>query len=809
MDNLNEKEEWVKAIQYLKSYYTQKKFHKIHPLNQKLNQELMLRICSELESRNWPEMISSLNFTSFIRDKQLETVLETSCFEAIQNRVLMARFSKRTFKQQRHPSRKVSKNEMEEDTSVTSESTMLNNLMSGMKASSLYYGFLISQKTINEVNEKYSIVDDEVLDNSSLEKPFKFNIIYLYEYKMEGDETPIKKEIDIKEIHNIQYVFRGNAYTVTFDMSPNKSYCLDFQSALVCLNWLNGIRNAKRTEQEISVSISGILKYNIKIVYELFAKNQIEEMKSISHHIYKNLTEQTDTDVLLQNFKNSVKEVHYFCDAFFSYKPFMKDVFQINFQNIHENIRSIMMDFWNSKYKSLSSGEILTFGKISHEYSTTLHNWGIQDSKFEDVFEAVSKTVCKHLFDSSIDIIFKTINECLFSFRKESGYFINNSIRLLEAHSYICFDNFDQIPRMEMSQWLVKMITMMISIVQTNLIILIEKNSDILEDEVLVSLINCGFDDFIMKLMTKINSKSKISFEELRKMFSYDYLQRNNLKMNEVSFKVLENKIVHEIEQIYNQDKVSFIDHDMQAFCMEFLILYSDILQGFTKHWNCIMLMEKITYKLMEIYVQHFFEFSENISIDNFYQLITKIQQDKIKLTLSFQPFSGEDILIWLFPLSTIINFLKNDSIESIRTNTVALFAYFGELFISETNMESLLAYKVFFSDEQLFLIKKELSNSIKVHKEHGNRNGIKSLKNILNIAPKIQNFIKSFRDKKNNKNKRERGKTQVGSQILKSFKKMMSIEEIFTFETDCLYVALMPNKSFEEVEKSVVSNQK
>lgn len=768
----------------------------------------MLQIFSEIENRNWSENISQLNFTSFIRDKKLETVLESSCFEAIQNRVLIGKFFKRTFKNSGNPCRKTSKNEYEEESSQTSEHTIFNNLMSGMKTYSPYHGFLISQKTINEVNEKYAIVDDEVLENSNLEKPFKFNFIYLYDYEFEGDETPIKKEIDIKDIQNVQYIFKGDTYTIKLDMNSNKSYSFDFSSALVCMNWLNGIRNAKKTEQEISVSISGILKYNIKIVYELFTKNQVEEMKSITHHIYKSMTNWDDIDLFLQNFKNSVKEIHYFCDAFFAYKPFMKDVFQINFQHIHENMRNITMEFWNLKYKVLSSGEILTYGKICNDYSNTLQNWGITDYKFNDIFEVISKSINKHLFDSSIDILFKTINECLFSFRKESCYFINNSIRLLEAHSYICFDNFDSIPRKEMAQWLVKMITMMVSIVQTNLIILIEKNSKVLEDEVLVSLVNCSFDEFIMKMITKINSKSKISFEDLRNMFSYDYLQRNNLQIHEVSLKVLENKIVYEIEQIYNHDKVSFIDHNLQAFCMEFLILYSDILQGFTKHWNCISLMEKITFKLMKIYIKHFYEFTDDISVLNFYDLLRKIQEDKIKLTLSFQPFAGEDILVWLFPLSTIINFLKQDSIESIRTNTIALFAYFGECFISEENMKSLLKYKVFFSDKQLFLIENELIDCIKIHKQTNNQKGVKSLKNIMHITPKIQSFIKKFREKKN-KNKRDRGKTQVGSQILKSFNKMMSIEEIFTFETECSYVEVPVEETINEIENILKSNLK
>ena len=90
--------------------------------------------------------------------------------------------------------------------------------------------------------------------------------------------------------------------------------------------------------------------------------------------------------------------------------------------------------------------------------------------------------------------------------------------------------------------------------------------------------------------------------------------------------------------------------------------------------------MEKITFHLMKLYFEHLIEFRNNLSTNNFLQLLQKIKEDKIKLTLSFQPFAGEDITLWLFPLTTLLEFLQKDNLESIRTSLIRIFAYFGNI---------------------------------------------------------------------------------------------------------------------------------
>lgn len=676
-------------------------------------------------------------------------------------------------------------------------SSKLSNMIKGIKKSSVYFMFLISQKPLNNVDEEFAMMDHGILDDSVLEAPIEFNRVYLFNYKASGDESAHKKVFRVEDIDSVQAKVHAKSFNLSIAMDGGKTYIFTYQTAYECLLWLKGLRKALTTQDEVLRSNFGVLRYNIRILYKYFSKHKEDAVQDIVGEIYGDLSADDAVDDFLASLDKTNSEVQFFCDAFFSYKPFIQTVFEVVIRDIHCRIRVTLMHFWNNNFERLSAGEILRFGKLVRNYAGTLEKWGVTDAKLARCFEPVAQTFCAKLFKSSREMLFNVIEDSFVLCHKENAIFKSDSLRILEAHINICFENYDQFPAKEMAKELVKMVTRMLTIVQVNLLMQIESKGHAMEHEVLVSLINCDFEAVIRSFIKKVHKKtdSSLGLNEIRKLTTYNYLQRNNLKINEVGIKTLFAKIRDEMKEVYHSQRANFEHSKFELFLKEFSLLYLDVLLGFKVDFERADIVERLVLEILRIYMRHFLDFLGYINPANLARVVAKIQRDHLLILQMIRPIVGKNVDYMINIQVTLLIFLSTCDPDKIRISILKMLAFFGEELLDLGRVLALIETKIYLSDEQQFWLKEEFKLNFQRHEELVSRKKaeIKRLSPINSTVLKFAGLLVKKHRKQTTRIKRAKTKL-FKPQNSDYLEQPFNVEDIYNFYSSC-YLIKFPNE--------------
>lgn len=685
----------------------------------------------------------------------------------------------------------------------TSGKSKFSNMIKGMKVSK-YFMFLISQKPLNCVDEQFWGIDHDILEKSILGGSIQFNQVYLFNYKASGDDSEFKKVYAVEEIESIQAKVDSKSFHLKLQMETGKTHIFSFDTAYECLLWLGGLRKALATQDEVLRSNFGVLHYNIRVLYKYHSQGKDAALQEILEQIYTNLDVDAPADQFIEAFESTNKELQFFCDAFFSYQPFIEAVFEVVIKDIHCRIRVILAEFWNRNYMRFSAGEILSFGKLVSCYVSTLTSWGVKDRKFQKIYISIAKTFCGKLFRSSREVLYNVIEDSLILFYKEDSLFMNDSVRILEAHINICFENYEQFSVREMASELIQLSTMMVTLVQTNLITRVQSSGHKLEYEVLVSLVNGNFESLVRNFMKKVHRKSNnvLGLNEIRKMINYNYLQRNNFRMNDIGRKALTNKIKYEIKDVYHSKRTSFLESNFDVFLKEFSLLYIDIFFGLKEEFERNDIVEKLVKEILVIYFEHFMDFAGYINPGNLITIVEKIEHDHLSLLQVIRPIVGKFVDYIINIMVTILVLLSTSDLDKIRISVLKLIAFFGDDRVKIEDVLRLIDTKVYLSDEQHFWLKEEFKLTYYKHQQ------LMEKKNQLNkyVSPfnlTIRKFVKKI------KKKLHRGDRPIERTKTKAFKPSNSeclenrfnAEDIYNFYSSCYLVKFPVNIDESEIE--------
>ena len=703
-----------------------------------------------------------MNFTQFFVDKNLLDLLETVHIDSMKNRVLVGSIVKQTNNSktthssqmsetasQKNPKSKKT-NDFESIISLRKESGkeysggFLTKTFSKISNISTYHIFLISQKPLNNVDEEIFLNDDEIMQEDVLRESIEFNKIFYYEYTNSGDSSPSKKILPVENINSIKAILYKKEYHLKIKLETGKVYYFNFSNATEAWLWLNGLRKAVQTQEELTRSKCGLLKYNIGLLYSFHEHNKWTEIQDIINSIISELDAHAPIDKFHTQLEKTISEINYFCDAFFSYKPFIQQLFESMIKSMHIHVRSALMDFWNKNYLELQAGEILTIGKAIFRYKNMLRTWGVHDRKFDKCYSPIIITFCNRLFNSSKEILFNVIDEAMFKYRMEDKKYKNDSIRILETHINMCFDNYLQIPTKETARQLINMLMMIITIVQMNLITQVQNPKKNLDAEVLASLLNNDFDEVITKFMKKIYKKTKgqIQMNEIQSLINYEYLQRNNIKMSQECLKTLNNKMSLEVKHIFTGQRRPFLSFKLSKTIDEIDKNFSSVFLGLKNDHEKFDVMDKMCLELLNLYFDLFVTYAGGLNHFYVQSLIEKIPEDKQILLNYFRPFVSNDVDCHLNILDDLTRFLESDDYEETRILILKLISFFGDKYSFPYNLKRIIYCKYYFSSYQLETMYDEF-NIIKRESDLANIEKKSFLKySSFSLYPSVQSIL-------------------------------------------------------------------
>lgn len=778
-----------------------------------------------------------MGYSAFIKDKQLVDLIETLNIETMKNRVLVARVKKKTYNTkktrtkkklssllhhskgfQRQASRKESFHSTESgnlshrtfDTSGKTAS-LLDKALNGISTKSSYYIFLISQKPLNAVDEEYFHIDHEVMEKKDLPSPIEFNKIMFYTYKSPGDSSEPKKILAVETVCSVQVLIHKKEFHLKIKLENGKYYFFMFQQAVEALLWLDGLRSAIKIQEEITRSKFGVLKYNAGIIYKLYETGKQADIDEIIEGVLGDVSVDLPVDLFLARFESTKKEVNFLCDAFYSYKPFVPGIFQVLLKAIHSKVRVLLMEFWNVNYLEMTAGEILTLGREIYLYKEMLKNWGVLDRALMESNKPIIDTFCNRLFDSSKEVMFNVIDEAMYKFQIENKIYRNRSIKILESHVNICFQNYSQVPTLETAFQLVDMLLMIITIVQMNLISQVQNPKKNIDIEVLASLLNNDFEAMVQRFMKKIHKKTKseISINDIRRIINYKYLQRNHIKMSQVCLVALNNKLSIEVKELFLSQHQSFPDFKMKRFIEKIDFQFSRIFLGLCNVHEKFDILDKMCLQIVRLYFDAFLRFCRYVEHGNLARLVRKIRKDQTTLLNYFRPFIDNDLDCHIAVLGVLVDLLQSK--EYVRTKIILLklVAFFGAEFGEPHHVRTLIKCKVYFSSDQVGILTREFEA---LHEEY--------LARKANVPP-LAKYLKSFNPKVikfiNILKKRLKGKLDGTVKMRSStinFRPQntdlmltnFSIDQIYNFTSKCLMIKFPKDTDEFDIEEYITS---
>jgi hypothetical protein len=665
---------------------------------------------------------------------------------------------------------------------------LISKVLSTISSGTPYYIFLVSPKPINSINEEYFAMDDEIVEKGILGDPLKFNKIFFFDYSQKGDDSGPKKVLGVENIQSVNPLIYKGYYYLKINLENGKIYFFLFNTAIALCYWLNGLRKSIQIKQEFKKLKYGVLKYNISILYKYHQENKWVEINEVINGILNGLDSEAFIDQFLEKFQVCTSEINYFCDAFFAHKPFVQSLFEAMIKTIHSGVRSSAMDFWNKNYIEMTAGEILSFGKVLLEYRKILKVWGVVDKKLKSTTEPVVITFANRLFNNSKEIMFNVIDEAMYKFRINNTFYENDSIRILEAHINICFENYVQFPIIELAVQLVDMLMMIITIIQINLITQLQESQKNFDLEVLASLLNNDFELLVQKFMKKIHkkTKNKISINDIRKMINYVYLQRNNLKISQVCLETLNQKVSIEIENLFYSQKKPFFKFKVQKFIDSIDKKLSKIFLGLKHEHEKFDIIDKLSLQIIHLYFGDFVLHAGKLKHKQVQNLLQKIPEDHQRLLNYFRPFVGTEVDCHFEIFKDLKTFLSTDDYELTRILILKFIAFFGHQYQLPENIKKLVSAKVYFSPIQS---EQMLNGFLNIREEYlvDKRRSKSVVRYVKKLNPKVRQFISILKDHlQKRKDKIRSTNLNFRPQNTELSFQAISIEQIFSFFSKC-----------------------
>lgn len=526
--------------------------------------------------------------------------------------------------------------------------------------------------------------------------------------------------------------------------------------------WMQGLRRASEVQKEIRRTIHGVIKHNIGILYFYFNSQLDNDIIKLLGNILNPLSTDLNAAEFIEEIRNVTKELNYFFDAFYAYKPFVFMLFKFVATNIHKTVKQKLNSFWNKNYKILNAGQIMSFMSAVSLYERVLNAWGITDSRMNGWVSPLLKTFICKLYDNCRQLLANILYDMRNNYITENHKIISRSAESIEGHLNFIFDHYNQIQALEAAELLTETCA-------TILLLFLLNTKKFLREErfplqIYIAILNNGFLKVIKNFQKKVHNatNSNLSLKQIKAKIDEDFLISIITEIEKICF----GKMVYYFKGLLQNKfdaSIDFIDLDMAKTMSNIINEFETIISLVDNRFYMADLYYEIFEYVTDVYYKKFLDFTCKITTNNYSSLVRKINADETIIDKAMEAKKTEKSNTISFKMKQLIVFIASEDIDEVIISIMNMNVFFKEL-IDFDNIDKLLKAKIFFPSSSIDYI----SSYIKTSLESYQKTSIirRKLITVFSVNPQVMLFVRNL--SKITRESRGRSQSQ-GEQAIKS----------------------------------------
>ena len=712
--NMKEKDEWIKILNFFKDFYQQEEGIEKNqkdlenPKMEIVTHSEYLKVAMELEIKDdsYPQTVSYIH--KFISDKDLSIIFEKNTIESLRNRLLISTIRMEQKKRDNIPEPKTPATPLPLKSPLTSGSLIVDRF--SLSNLSLYYHFynivLISQLPNHLKDEDYNLTDKDYIKKDTLPKWMEFNKIYFFDYQEQGDISNYKMSVNLNEVESC---FSEKDYNVLKIQMPDQNLNVFFKTCFENFFWMEAIHKSRGFSIDLDRSRFGFIKYDVdSIIYNWKIENYDFINKTIDK-ISDFFKYDNDFGKFIIDFENGIKEWNFFCDAFYSRRPFLGVLFKYCNIYFYEKIRKFIFKFWEKSYEKRTHSEVFTFLEIYCKLTKKLNFWGIYTKKFYDFLPCIIKYYVFKFFDNSKKILVNILNDLKINTYEEKNKIMTKSSENLETHLDFILNKYDKIKNIEIAKILADYCGIIFMMFLINIKKILEKEN--LNKNVYYALLNNKYFKVLKNFMKNIFRKTEkqISLKDCKDILKEEYILKLILDVK---------KKCYEKITFYSKNIVkNYLKKEDDFLKIDFTNKVNNILNDFQKELKKIQdieyledLYNKLFLMIIKKYYRMFYNFCGKNNSKNSDKIEKKIFRDKIFLKNHFKNFCGKNYHLLIFYMEQLYRFKKTEDVDEIIIYLVNIIEFYEKLKVKK-NLLFFLGSKTFFPKASKNLIMEYFDN--------------------------------------------------------------------------------------------------
>ena len=285
-----------------------------------------------------------------------------------------------------------------------------------------HWCILITQKDVDDLE------DDQILGNENYPLWMDNDVIYIFEYSNDNDNSFHKRTLYTKDILSFEIIENDSAFdTVANFMNSdrkNANYMIRIamqdkamffvcNSATECDKWMKLISKSKKNVEEISRTKNHILRRNVDALIRKYRFQDLdlqEWVESDYLHIFEGITTESDREDWLEHFEHGIDHFDKTLDALQAQRPFYRVMFEYYLKEFYLKMITFASQFWNKRFKEFSPGDIIYFVGLLKLQNKVINEYGLHNSRIEHSFNEVVGTFTVRMFKNIMPMIQELLN---------------------------------------------------------------------------------------------------------------------------------------------------------------------------------------------------------------------------------------------------------------------------------------------------------------------------------------------------------------------------------------------------------------
>jgi len=505
--------------------------------------------------------------------------------------------------------------------------------------------------------------------------------------------------------------------------------------------WMNGLRKSSEVEKEIRRTLHGVIKHNIGIFYFHFNSHLDNEIVKIVGNIINPLSNDLRPQEFIDEVKNITKELNYFFDAFYAYKPFVFMLFKFVVTHIHKTVKQRLNTYWNKNNKIMNAGQIIGFMSAISLYERVLKSWGVEDTKMKGWVSPLLKSFISKLYDNCRQLLSNILYDMRNNYVVENYKLFSRASESLEGHLNFIFDHYNQIQVLEAAELLTETCATIL------LLFLLNTKKFVREDrfplQIYISILNNSFLKVIKNFKKKVHNatNSHLSYKSIKAKLDENFLISTITEIEKLCFNKIVNYFKHLLHNRFSLT-IEFIDLDMAKSISSIISEFDTIINLVDNRFYVADIYYEIFEYITDVYYKLFLEFAPKVTTKNYSSIVKKIQSDEKIIEEAMEACKTEKSNTISFKLKQLVMFILSEDIDEVIICIMNMNVFFKEL-IDLRNLDKLMKAKIFFPSSSIDYIVNYLKSSLEAHQRS---NQIRhNLVTIFSVNPHVILFIRNI----------------------------------------------------------------